>query len=270
VKKMIWMGLFCLSWSFIANAEISSAATPLPVKYTYQVLAERGHNTRLFTQGLVLDQGTFYETSGLYGRSMLVSYPETEPLGKWIRKATRFNQQKALAPRYFAEGLTLFDNKLYLLTWQEGTVFVYDRADFTLLKQMTYSGEGWGLAHTDDALIRSDGSHRLYFHAPEDFAITKTIHVLEQGRPVQKLNELEFINGFIWANVWHEDRLVQIDADNGTVVGSLDLSALVARVDVASSESVLNGIAYDATQDALWITGKNWPSMYKIKLIISE
>lgn len=272
---MILMGLFCLSWPFIANAEMTPSATPPPVKYTYQVLAERSHKTSLFTQGLVLDQDTsdqdmFYESSGLYGRSMLVSYPKSEPVGKWIPITTPFSQKKTLSSRYFAEGLTLFNNKLYLLTWQEGTVFVYDRASFTLLKQMTYSGEGWGLTHTDDALIRSDGSHRLYFHDPEDFIITKTVKVLEQGRPVNKLNELEFINGFIWSNVWHEDRLVQIDPDSGTVVGSLDLSALVAHVDVASRESVLNGIAYDAEQDVLWITGKNWPSMYKIKLIIPE
>lgn len=270
MKKIIWMGLFCLSCPFIANAEITPAATPSPVSYTYQVLAERSHKASLFTQGLVLDQDIFYESSGLYGRSMLVSYPKSEPLGKWIPITTPFSQKKALSSRYFAEGLTLFDNKLYLLTWQEGTVFVYDKTNFTLLKQMTYSGEGWGLTHTDNALIRSDGSNRLYFHDPENFKITKTINVLEQGRPVHKLNELEFINGFIWSNVWHEDRLVRINPDNGTVVGSVDLSTLVAHVDVANSESVLNGIAYDEQQDALWITGKNWPSMYKIKVIIPE
>ena len=264
---ILFWWLFCLSGPLIANAEATVAHTSGVVHFDYQVLAQRSHKPTLFTQGLVLDGDTFYESSGLYGRSMLVSYPRDEPDNKWAQLTANFTQKDKLPDRYFAEGLALLDDKLYLLTWQEGTVFVYDRTTFSVIDRWRYSGEGWGLAHNSELLIRSDGSEHLYFHSPKDFSLEKTLDVNEEGRPVQRLNELEFIEGYVWANVWHENRLVQIDPATGEVVGSLDLTALTAQVDIESSESVLNGIAYDEEHDALWVTGKHWPTMYLIKLI---
>jgi glutaminyl-peptide cyclotransferase len=250
----------------MANAGATVSHPPDVVHFDYQILAQRSHKPSLFTQGLVLDGNTFYESSGLYGQSMLVSYPREESANKWAQLTANFTQKDTLPDRYFAEGLALLDDKLYLLTWQEGTVFVYDRNTFAVLDRWRYSGEGWGLTHNGEQLIRSDGSEHLHFHSPEDFSLEKTLDVQESGRPVQRLNELEFIAGYVWANIWHENRLVQIDPATGRVVGSLDLTALTAQVDIDSSESVLNGIAYDAERDGMWVTGKKWPSMYLIKL----
>lgn len=250
----------------MANAGATVSHTPDVVHFDYQILAQRSHKPALFTQGLVLDGNTFYESSGLYGQSMLVSYPREESTNKWAQLTANFTQKDKLPDRYFAEGLALLDDKLYLLTWQEGTVFVYDRTTFAVIDRWRYSGEGWGLTHNGKQLIRSDGSEHLHFHSPEDFSLQKTLDVQESGRPVQRLNELEFIAGYVWANIWHENRLVQIDPATGRVVGSLDLTALTAQVDIDSSESVLNGIAYDAERGGMWVTGKKWPSMYLIKL----
>lgn len=252
----------------IANDATTAPHLPTVTHFDYRVLAQRSHKPTLFTQGLVLHEGTFYESSGLYGRSQLVSYPREEPATRWAQLTAEFTKTDKLPDRYFAEGLTLLDDKLYLLTWQEGTVFVYDHTTFEVIDRWRYSGEGWGLTHNNELLIRSDGSEHLYFHSPEDFSLKRTVAVTEEGRAVQRLNELEFIGGYVWANIWHENRLVQIDPDAGKVVGSVDLTALTAQVDIESSESVLNGIAYDAEQQAMWVTGKNWPTMYLIKLII--
>lgn len=261
----LFLWLFCLSAPLIANPESSPAAT-LVVHYDYEILAERSHKTSLFTQGLVLDNDIFYESSGLYGKSMLVSYPKSEPENKWSQMTAPFLQKDRLPDHYFAEGLTLLDDKLYLITWQEGTVFVYDRATFEIKHRWQFSGQGWGLTDDGTNLIRSDGSQYLHIHSPDKFALLKSVAVTEEGRPVHRLNELEFIDGYVWANVWHENRLVQIDPATGHVTGSLDLTALTARTSLENSESVLNGIAHDEAQGGLWITGKNWPVMYLIKV----
>lgn len=268
MKKLILLQwLFCLSWPVIANGANSVSPSMVAATYEFRILAERSHKPTLFTQGLVLGEGVFYESSGHYGRSLLVSYPQTEPLQKWAQLTAPFLQKEVLPARYFAEGLTLLGDKLYLLTWQEGTLFIYDRASFKLEKQWHYSGEGWGLTHNGQALIRSDGSHRLYFHNTENFAVTTTLAVTENKHPVIRLNELEYMDNAIWANVWHENRIIEIDPASGVVKGSLDLTELAAQVDVKNSESVLNGIAYDAQKKALWVTGKNWPVMYLIQII---
>lgn len=263
---ILFFWLFCLSGPMIAN-DAAMVHSPAVIHFDYQVLAQRSHKPVLFTQGLVLEDGTFYESSGLYARSQLVSYPRDEPTTKWGQLTANFIQTDKLPDRYFAEGLTLLNDKLYLLTWQEGTVFVYDRTTFKILERWRYSGEGWGLTHDNKLLIRSDGSENLYFHSPDGFRVQGKVAVNEHGRPVQRLNELEFINGYVWANIWHENRLVQIEPSTGNVVGSVDLTALTAQVDIDSSESVLNGIAYDAERQGMWVTGKNWPTMYLIKLI---
>lgn len=230
-----------------------------PTDYGYRILAERTHAEQLFTQGLLLRGDTFYESSGGYGHSLLVSYPHEGQAGE-------FTLNKSLPKQYFAEGLSELADKLYLLTWRKNTALVFARDDFELLASHRYSGEGWGLTNNGEQLIRSDGSHRLFFHDPEDFSLLKTLEVRDGDRPVKRLNELEFIDGRIWANIWQDHRLVEIDPDSGQVTGYLDLSALVGQAAPGHTDGVLNGIAWDPERNAMWVTGKNWPTLFLIQL----
>lgn len=265
---------FCLSLLSGANAiaapdaAISTAALPAGseiIHYSFEVVTERSHKKQLFTQGLLLDNEHFYESSGLYGRSMLVRYPFAEPENKWAQLSAKFTQQASLAPQYFAEGLALFNDKLYLLTWREETLLIYNRETLVLERTLRYRGEGWGLTNNDTHLIRSDGSHQLTFHEPDNFKPVRVLDVHENGKPLTQLNELEFIEGKIWANIWYNNRLVEIDPQSGAVVGSVDLTALASQFTI-NSEQVLNGIAYDAERQVLWVTGKLWPKMFLVKL----
>lgn len=230
-----------------------------PTEYTYTVLDERPHDTRLFTQGLLLRDDIFYESGGGFGSSRLVSYPRSGP-------ADNFIEEHALPRRFFAEGLTEMDGKLYLLTWRENTLMVFDRDSLEELYRHQYPGEGWGLTDDGEVLIRSDGSHRLFFHKRDDFSILRTLEVSQEGNAVRRLNELEYIDGYVWANIWYDNRLVQIDLDSGQVVGYVDLSELVTSTAPNHPDSVLNGIAWDNEQQALWVTGKNWPTLFLIRL----
>ena len=257
----------CLSLLLSAKLEADASAPPQVRAYSYTLVAERPHHPSLFTQGLLIHEGHFYESSGLYGKSRLVRYPVASTGSRWAQMTGRFSKELVLDDTYFAEGLTRFNDRLYLLTWKEQTLLVINPEDFTLEKSLSYRGEGWGLTHNEDYLIRSDGSHRLYFHKPEDFTLVKALEVREGARPVFRLNELEMINGKIWANIWYENRLVEIDPHTGQVIGSLDVSSLAASLKLTSSEQVLNGIAYDAQSSSLWITGKLWPKLFQIKLI---
>ncbi|HSC69190.1 MAG TPA: glutaminyl-peptide cyclotransferase [Cellvibrio sp.] len=256
--------LLCTSLLCIANLlpNKSNAAEVIP----YEILAERTHKPTLFTQGLLVDGDNFYESSGLYDKSLLVSYPIAEPDSAWAKISAPFKQKQNIPPRYFAEGLALLDDKLYLLTWQEQTLMIYDKATLTYQKSLHYKGEGWGLTQYEKQLVRSDGSDTLYFHNPSDFAVSKTIKVTDGKVPVARLNELEFAQGFIWANIWYDDRIVKIDPANGNVLGELDLSALKQKMKLDNSEQVLNGIAWDEKRQAFWITGKNWPKMFLVRI----
>lgn len=228
-----------------------------PVDYRYEIAEVRSHDARLFTQGLLIHDGLFYESGGRYGQSRLVAYEEsaTDPI-----------QQHRLPQHYFAEGLTELDGQLYLLTWKENTLLTFDRDSFELLEETHYAGEGWGLTDDNEHLIRSDGSDQLYFHEPDGFDLVRTLSVRENGQPVARLNELEFIEGSLWANIWHSNRLVQIDPSDGRVIGSVDLASVVRREKPAGSEAVLNGIAYDQQRQQFWVTGKNWRHLYRIEL----
>jgi len=211
----------------------------------------------MFTQGLLMHEGVFYESGGRYGQSRLIRY------GDDGRKP---DQSQALDKQYFAEGLTKLEGTLYLLTWRENTLLQFEPDELSLTGQLSYMGEGWGLTNDGDWLIRTDGSHYLHFHDPRDFALDRRVAVTEQGRPLRKLNELEYVKGYVWANLWKDDRIVQIDPATGVVVGSLDLSELARTTAPPDPESVLNGIAYDPERNALWVTGKNWPRLYLLEL----
>lgn len=257
--------LLCTSLLLIANlSSVLTATAAEPI--TFEIVAERTHKSSLFTQGLLVDGDHFYESSGLYNQSLLVTYPIAEPDSKWAKISAPFTKKQTIPARYFAEGLALHNNKLYLLTWQEKTLLIYDKTTLNYQKSINYNGEGWGLTSDGKELIRSDGSDTLYFHNPDTFAITKTLKVTSGTTPVSKLNELEFAKGFIWANIWYDDRLVKIDPATGKVVGEIDLSTLKEKLKLDNSEQVLNGIAWDEKRQAFWVTGKNWPKMFLIRI----
>ena len=221
----------------------------------YEVVGVHPHDAAAFTQGLVWHNGGFYESTGLNGRSTLrrVAFPSGRVLAK-----------RDIPSQYFAEGLAMAGDKLVQITWKNGEAFVYNRATLKLLKTWNYSGEGWGLAFNGTHFVMSDGSATLAFRDAETFKTLRRVAVTMNGEPLTQLNELEVIDGKVWANVWRTDFIVQIDPQNGRVVSYLDLSNLHPR---SGNEDVLNGIAYDQTRKRLFITGKLWPKLYQIKVV---
>lgn len=257
--------LLCTSLLLIAN--LAPATAQAAERISYEILSERTHKPTLFTQGLLVDGDHFYESSGLYNKSLLVTYPIAEPDGTWAKISAPFSKKQTVPARYFAEGLALHDDKLYLLTWQEKTLLVYDKATLSYQKSISYDGEGWGLTSDGKQLIRSDGSNNLYFHDADDFSVTKTLSVTDAGKAVSQLNELEFADGAIWANIWYQDRIIKIDPSTGKVLGEINLAGLKQKLKLDNSEQVLNGIAWDEKRKAFWVTGKNWPKMFLIRII---
>ena len=239
-------------------AESSSAEPPV---YTYEIVNTYPHDPKCFTQGLVFNNGIFYESSGLneaFGGHSNLRKVEVQT-GK-VLKSTNVPEP------YFAEGLTLFQGQLFQLTWQDQKGFIYDRESFASQGEFHYTGEGWGLTQDGKSLIMSDGSHQLRFFDPANFKELRRISVYYQGRPMTKLNELEFIKGEIFANVWQEDIVLRIDPSDGRVLGIVDLSGILKSEDHNPDADVLNGIAYDPEQDRLFVTGKRWPKLFEIRL----
>ncbi len=231
----------------------SPAAGP-PALYGYRVRARWPHDTNAFTQGLLYLDGLLYESTGLRGRSSVRvgRLGEVEPL-----------VERDLEARYFGEGLAAVDDRLVMLTWQSGVGFVYDRATLAPRGEFRYGGEGWGLTYDGARLIMSDGTARLRFLDPVTFAEVGSVEVHDEGAPVSRLNELEFIEGEVFANVWLTDRIVRIDPASGRVRGWVDLTGLRP----AGAEDVLNGIAWDAAGERLLVTGKLWPTIFDIRLV---
>jgi len=224
---------------------------------TYRVVHAYPHDPDAFTQGLVYVDGQLYESTGLNGRSSLrMDDLET---GKVL-------QHIDVPSQYFAEGLTNWRSNLVQLTWKAHAAFVYDRFSFRLLHTFHYDGEGWGLTQNGRDLILSDGSATLRFLNPETFAVVRRITVTDQGEPVKQLNELEYIRGEIYANIWYSDKIARISPQTGKVLGWIDLTPLVESLGLDNSNAVLNGIAYDAQHDRLFITGKLWPKLFEIKV----
>ncbi len=230
----------------------------------YRVLDIQPHNSKAFTQGLVADGDTMYESSGGHGNSFLSRYPL--PGKTTVQKPTQTHQSLPLPRDMFAEGLTLFQQKLYLLSWKKGVASVYDPKTLSLLQQFEYPGEGWGLTHDGEQLIMSDGSATLQFRDPKSFDLIRNLKVRYQGRAVRYLNELEFYRGAIWANVWHQNVLIAIDPTSGEVKQVVNLEALKKSNRGRNIDHVLNGIAADPKGRGLWVTGKNWPRMYLIEI----
>jgi len=228
-----------------------------PPVYSYTIINTYPHDRQAFTQGLVLDQGTLYEGTGLRGQSSLRRVDLT---------TGRVLQLRVLPAPYFGEGITVFGPYLIQLTWQSKVGFVYDKTSFTLLRQFTYPTEGWGITHDDQHLIMSDGTSVLYFLDPETLSATGQLHVRDEQGPVERLNELEYVQGSLYANIWQTDRIARIDPESGQVTAWIDLTGLLPLEDRVERVDVLNGIAYDAAQDRLFVTGKLWPKLFEIQI----
>lgn len=258
--------LFCLSLVCLATPVFATQptnATQSPADY--EVLAERTHKTQSFTEGLFIINDEFYESSGLYGKSYVARYPVQEPESTWARLSAPYTARKNLPESVFGEGFSVFGQQVYVLTWQEKRVYVFNQSDFSLVKELPLQGEGWGLTTANTQLIRSDGSDKLYFHNPATFAIEKTLNVTYNGQAITNINELEYHQGYVWANIWHDNSIIKINLTDGKVKARYDLTKLVKTLNLKDPESVLNGIAYDEKRQAFWLTGKNWPKLFLVR-----
>jgi glutamine cyclotransferase len=269
-------------WS-VATAQESAPATPpadsnqppAPPEvtyYGYKVVRSYPHDRQAFTQGLVYENGFIYEGTGLYGRSAIV---------RWDLKTGNIMKRLRLPDRYFGEGIVVFGDKLIELTWKSNLGFVYSKDTFTLRGQFNYPTQGWGITHDGQRLILSDGTATLRFLDPNTYAETGRLDVLDRGRPIRRLNELEYVPGppagvpdtpsaapgpRIYANVWSTDHIVVICPKTGRVTGWIDLTGLYAGPTPRHSDAVLNGIAWRPETKHLLVTGKLWPQLYEIEL----
>lgn len=229
-----------------------------PVNYTYKITATYPHNTKFFTEGLLIHDGYLYEGTGEKGQSVIA---------KQILKTGKIVQEKKLDNKYFGEGISILNNKLYQLTYKAQTGFIYDVKTFDKTGEWHYDAkEGWGLTNDGTNLIMSDGTENLRFLNPENLQVVKTLSIYDNKGPIKYLNELEYINGEIWANVWTTNTIVRIDPNSGKVLGRIDLTGLLSVMyrDESKPIDVLNGIAWDAKTNAVYVTGKLWPKLFEI------
>jgi len=238
-----------------ANSNSSTADVPT---YTYEVVNTYPHARDAYTQGLIFQDGILWESTGERGRSSLRKVDLKT--GKVLKKVD-------VPLEFFAEGMTVLDGKVYQLTWQEHKGFIYDAETLKKLGEFSYQGEGWGLTHDGESLIMSDGTNQLRFLHPNTLQVKRTISVFDKGEPLAQLNELEFIKGEIWANIWQTDKIVQLDPQTGKILGWIDLTGLLPTRDYTPETDVLNGIAYDKEGDRLFVTGKLWPKLFEIRLV---
>lgn len=225
---------------------------------SFRVLSQIPHDTAAFTQGLEIDNGEWFESTGLYGQSTL---RRLDP------QSGEVLQRIALDAAFFGEGLTVLDDRIIQLTWRENTAFVWDRTTFELLFTYVYSTQGWGLTHDGARFIMSDGSSTLTFRDSETFETIGTVNVTDNGVPVTRLNELEWIGGEVWANIWQTDRIARINPQTGNVVRWINLAGLLPEDERLLDTNVLNGIAYDETTGQIFVTGKRWPWVYEIEIV---
>ncbi len=258
-----------------ANATIAKTNENVPV-YTYEIVNTFRHDSDAFTQGLIFNNGFLYESTGHEGDSTLRKVDLQN--GKVLQKHELKND-------IFAEGMTALNGKIYQISWRNGLAFVYDLNNFKLLKELKYTGEGWGLTTDGTNLLMSDGTHIIKVIDPETFKTVRSVPVLqENGKPLYLLNELEYVKGEIWANIWHSEEkqtgttqgelpnigkpnyIARINPESGRVVGWIDLANISPEDSEDESENTLNGIAYDAGSDRIFVTGKNWKKLFEIKI----
>ena len=229
--------------------------------FTYKVINSYPHDPTAFTQGLAFADGALYEGTGLRGLSTL---------RKVELETGDILQIRKIPNEEFGEGITIYEDKIIQLTWQSNLGYVYDRESFELIEEFNYPTEGWGITHDGNRLIMSDGSSYLYFLDPETFEEIGRVEVTDNGIPITLLNELEYVHGEIYANVWLTDRIVRIMPQTGKVKGWIDLKGILSNEGGGEQEGVLNGIAHDAENERLFVTGKLWPKLFEIELIPVE
>jgi glutamine cyclotransferase len=247
------------------TAPVNQTKKEIPV-YTYEVVNTYKHDSQAFTQGLVFHNGFLYESTGQHGKSTLRKVRLED--GDVVKRSK-------LDGEYFAEGMTILNDKIYQITWQENTCFVYDVNSFEPVGRIRYNGDGWGLTNDGTNLIMSDGSHILKFVDPSNFRTVRSITVTHDTKPLYQINELEFVKGEIWANVWHSEKpdilgkpntIARIDPSTGKVIGWIDLNGISPEDVARDEENTLNGIAYDAATDRIFVTGKQWRKLFEIKI----
>jgi glutamine cyclotransferase len=241
-----------------STAPAPSAGPTIPRRERVEVVRSLPHDPDAFTQGLVFHGGRLFESTGLNGRSSL---------RKVDVSTGRVLQQRALPAEIFAEGLARFDGRLFQLSWQNGKGFVWDAETFEPVREWRYTGEGWGLTHDGTHLIQSDGTATLRFLDPRTLETVRTLEVRSEGRLVTRLNELEWVEGELLANVWMTDRIAVIDPTTGNVTAWIDLVGLLPASERRPETDVLNGIAYDAANGRLYVTGKLWPRLFEVRRV---
>jgi len=239
------------------TVDTSNGIKPLiPSSFNYQIQKTYPHDTSSFTQGLIFYKGSMYEGTGEYGTSKLLKVDI--PTGKAL-------QAISLDKKYFGEGVTILNDTIYQLTWKEKVVFVYTMKDFRKVKELPLNTDGWGITTDGTNLIVSDGGSDLYFYEPSSFKLVKKITVTDGGSPAYNINELEFINGYVYANQWQLPYLMKIDPNTAQVVAKADLTEIWRRIkDKDPHADVPNGIAYDSSSKKIYITGKKWPELYEV------
>lgn len=243
--------LLCVGW---ASGQFQLRQ---PATHGVKVVAEYPHDRKSFTQGLIVYKDHLLEGTGQYGESRMLRVD---------LKTGEAKQQVSLPRQYFGEGIAIANGELFQLTWKSRVGFVYDPETLQLLRTVRYPGEGWGLTFDGEHLVMSDGSATLRFLDPKTFQVTRRVTVRDRQKPIRHLNELEFVNNEIWANIWYEDRIVRIDPRTGQVQGWIDLSGLKPLSIRWNREAVHNGIAWDPGSQRLFVTGKNWPSLFEIEI----
>ena len=254
------LGCLLVQLAGCRRAAPPKTADEIPV-YTYQVVHAWPHDRGAFTEGLLFQDGVLFESTGLNGRSSL---------RRVDLNSGNVLQRTEVPSQYFAEGLAALNGKLYQLTWKSQIAFVYDLQTFKPEGQFSYEGEGWGLTTDGHWLIMSDGTDQIRFLDPATFQEVRRITVTARGQPVNRLNELEYVNKEIFANVWGADYVVRIDPETGRVVGVIDFTGLLPNQDRDEHTDVLNGIAYDPASDRLFVTGKCWPKLFEVRLILKS
>ncbi|MDR6623726.1 glutaminyl-peptide cyclotransferase [Caulobacter segnis] len=258
-KRLRLGGLVCAALAL--GFAITAQAAPAPVS-GYTIVRGYPHDTAAFTEGLFYRDGFIFESTGLAGRSFI---------RKWSLETGAVEQERLIDSRYFGEGIVDWKNRLYELTWTNELGFIYDIDSFEKVGEFSYPGEGWALTRDDKRLMMSDGTSFIRFLDPDTLKETGRVEVTDDGVPVRNLNELEWVKGELLANVWQTTRIARIDVKTGKVLGWIELGGLLKEAGVTGQrDDVLNGIAYDAAADRLFVTGKLWPKLFEIKLTASS
>ncbi len=260
MKRTLVFGLVLLALSSCNNnnpdVKPADNAANEPQQLTYTITATYPHDPTSFTEGLEWRDSSLYESTGNYGESKLARVKLAD--GKDIKSIP-------LTKEFFGEGITVLNGKIYQMTYQEQKAFLYDAKTFAKLKEFTYEGEGWGLTNDGKQLIMSNGGSDLFFRDPETFAVTKKITVSNNYGPLPQINELEYVDGFVFANIWQTNKIVKIDLNSGKVVAEADFSDLLRKYPPQNKVDVLNGIAYDSVGKCFFITGKYYPLIFEVK-----